>query len=258
MNEMISSPAASKGGRERGIERVLKLLAYLNARNQPVRVADLPKALGAPRSTTYELVKMLSEAGLLETSPEDSKVFFGRLMYIYGAKFLSHNSLLSRGRVEVDRLADLTGETCELCTLHHNRQAILYTRPGSRPMRISSEIGAQFPIPWTASGRLLLADNSEAEIGALVTEEDLALPDGDRLSLEAFAEECRGARNAEIVVTRGLINSFTQCLAAPITGTTGATEATICFVLPIDVEPEHRQKLERILIAASKSLSMGR
>ena len=247
-----------KAGRERGIDRVLKLLAYLNEHNQPVRVADLPKALSAPRSTIYELVRMLSDAGLLEISGEENKVFFGRLMYIYGTNFLTQNSVLRRGRAAVDLLANQTGETCELCTLHQNRQAILHTRPGSRLMRISSEIGAQFPIPWTASGRLLLAHMDEEEIRDLITPADLALPDGSVLSIEAFAAECRAARDAEIVVTKGLISSFTQCLAAPIIGPAGTTEATICFVLPIDVEAEHRTRLERVLIDNSKSLSMGR
>jgi DNA-binding IclR family transcriptional regulator len=58
-------------------------------------------------------------------------------------------------------------------------------------------------------------------------------------------------------VTRGLINSFAQCLAAPIHGVNGQVAATICFVLPIDLTDQQRTALEQHLIASSRKLSMN-
>ncbi len=143
MNEQSTAPAAAsgvtEGSRERGIDRVLKLFAHLNSGGRPVRVADLPKALGAPRSTIYELVRALSSSGLLEVTG-DNKVYFGRAMYLYGISYFRENDLIRRGSTEVEVLSTLTGESSELCMLNRNRQAIIHTHPGSRPMRISSEV----------------------------------------------------------------------------------------------------------------------
>ncbi len=259
MTEQSTAPAPkaeAAGNRERGIDRVLKLFAYLNSAGRPVRVADLPKALQAPRSTTYEIVRVLTDSGLLEVSGDDNKVYFGRQMYLYGISFFRENDLIRRGSAEVEALSSLTGESSELCMLNRNRQAIIHTNPGTRPMRISSEVGSQIPIPWTASGRLLLSHLSANEIRDLIQPADLVLPDRRVVDIDDFIAECEAARDAPIIITRGLINSFSQCLAAPIFGVHGEVQATICFVLPIDVTDEQRAVLQDQLIASGRKLSM--
>jgi DNA-binding IclR family transcriptional regulator len=253
-------PAGEKAqmGRERGVDRVLKLFAFLNEYGRPVRVAELPKALGAPRSTIYELVRVLTEAGVLETSLDENKVFFGKLMYLYGANYIRENDLIRRGSAEVDRLARETGETSELCVLYRNKQAIVHMSPGSRPMRISSEVGSQISIPWTASGRVLLAHFSAEEIAARITPEDLRLHDGRSIPLDEFIQYCHAAKGQGVVVTKGLINSFTQCFASPIIGPSGQPEATICLVLPIDIPEDRANALKQTLVDSGKRLSIGR
>jgi len=252
-----SAPVVPEGGRERGIDRVLKLFAYLNSRGRPVRVAELPKALGAPRSTIYEIVRSLTETGMLELSGTDNnKVFFGRTIYLYGISYLRENDLIRRASAEVEALSTLTGETSELCMRNWNRQAIIHTRPGSRIMRISSQAGAQFPIPWTASGRLLLSHLTPAEIRDLIPPEDLVLPNGRVVDIEDFVQQCIAARGKNIIITRGLVNNYSQCLAAPIGDVDGLVQATICFVLPIDVTDDECAVLQELLIASSRKLSM--
>ncbi len=257
MNDLTITNTKPESGRERGIDRVLKLLAYLNESGRPVRVAELPKALGAPRSTIYELVRVLTDSGVLELTGDDNKVYFGKLIYLYGINYLRENDLIRRGSAEVDALSALTGETSELCVLHRNRQAIVHTHPGSRPMRISSEAGGQIPLPWTASGRLLLAHMTPGEIEALILPEDLVLPDKRVVDVNEFVADCIGARGSDIVATSGLINSFTQCFAAPILGVHGHVQATICLVLPLDIASEHRSELQQTLIASGRKLSMN-
>lgn len=252
----LAAPTPTENGRERGIDRVLKLFAYLNGAGRPVRLADLPKALGAPRSTIYELVGTLGQSGLLEVTGDDNKVYFGRAMYLYGISYFRENDLVRRGSAEVDALSTLTGESSELCMLNRNRQAIVHAHPGSRPMRISSEVGAQIPLPWTASGRLLLSHLSREEIHSLIQPEDLILPDRRVVDIDAFIDDCFAARGTDLVVTRGLINSFAQCLAAPIRGVNGDVQATICFVLPIDATDDHRVVMQDHLIASSRKLSL--
>ncbi|KKC34399.1 hypothetical protein WH91_03095 [Devosia psychrophila] len=256
MTELVMMQSKAEVSRERGIDRVLKLMAYLNESGRPVRVAELPKALGAPRSTIYELVRVLTESGILELSGDDNKVSFGKLIYLYGINYMRENDVIRRGSAEVDALSRLTGETSELCVLNRNRQAIVHTHPGSRPMRISSQAGGQIPLPWTASGRLMLAHMTPIEIEALVSPEDLTLPDKRVMPMADFVADCIGARGSTILATSGLINSFTQCLASPIFGVDGRVQATICLVLPMDITNEQRAELQQTLIASGRKLSM--
>lgn len=241
--------------RERGVERILKLFSYLQSNGGPARLAALPEALNAPKSTIYDLVNILSEAGLLEI--RDAQVYFGKVMQLYGASYLRANDIMARGREMVDRLVKETGETCELCIQLRGKQVIIHARPGSRPLRISSEVGSQIPIPWTASGRLMLSNLSTAEIEAVLEPEDRLLPNGNALDVVSFITECHAHRGQPLARTIGAINNFTQCLAAPLINARGAVEATICFVLPIDIPDARRRTLETKLIEASKEISFA-
>lgn len=241
--------------RERSVDRILQILEFLHGHGEGIRIGALAKALNAPRSSTYTLVNDLTAAGLLEVSPEDARIFFGKRMYLYGLNYIRENSLAKRARMEVDRLAKETGETSEFCMLQNGRYTIMHMRPGNRPFRISSAIGLQIPIPWTASGRLLLAGRSRTEIEDLIAEEDLTLPDGRRIEVDDFIAAIAKARNDGYCLTKGLVDAVTQCLAAPIYGAEWNVEATICLVLPVDLSEGQTELLRDRLLQSSRSLS---
>lgn len=242
--------------RERGIDRVLQLLDFLHRHGKPIRAAELARMLNAPRSSTYEIVRTLAGAGLLENGP-DGTIFFGRMLYFYGADYLREHDALRRGRDEVDRLAAQTGETSQYCMLANGQYTVVHMRAGSRPFRISSDIGTQIPAPWTASGRLLLADTAEDEIRQMLRPEDLVLPNGDAIGLPEFLESVRTARSQGYCITSGLVDAYTHCIAAPVRDHDGRTVATLCFVVPIDTSPARIAELRDILIASCQALSIN-
>lgn len=253
--DVISPEAEGPQRRERSVDRILQILEFLHGHGEGIRIGALAKALNAPRSSTYTLVNDLTQAGLLETSADDGRIFFGKRMYLYGLNYIRENSLAKRARQEVDRLAKETGETSEFCMLQNGRYTIMHMRPGNRPFRISSAVGLQIPIPWTASGRLLLAGRSRAEIEELIAEEDLTLPDGRRIDIGDFIEAIGKARNDGFCLTKGLVDAVTQCLAAPIYGADGVVEATICLVLPVDLSSDRTDALLEKLLRSSRALS---
>ena len=251
----LSSEDDAPQRRERSVDRILQILEFLHGHGEGIRIGALAKALNAPRSSTYTIVKDLTRAGLLEISPEDSRIFFGKRMYLYGLNYIRENSLAKRARMEVDRLAKETGETSEFCMLQNGRYTIMHMRPGNRPFRISSAVGLQIPIPWTASGRLLLAGCSRAEIEELIADEDLTLPDGRRIHIDEFIDAISTARNDGYCLTKGLVDAVTQCLAAPIYGADSNVEATICLVLPVDLSEDQISTLRDRLLQSSRALS---
>ncbi len=254
VDSLAAEPNAAQR-RERSVDRILQILEFLHGHGEGIRIGALAKALNAPRSSTYTLVNDLTEAGLLEVSPEDSRIFFGKRMYLYGLNYIRENSLAKRARMEVDRLAKETGETSEFCMLQNSRYTIMHMRPGNRPFRISSAVGLQIPIPWTASGRLLLAGRPRAEIEELIAPEDLVLPDGRRIDIDDFIDAIGQARRDGYCLTKGLVDAVTQCLAAPIYGAEGNVEATICLVLPVDLSEDQTDALRDRLLQSSRVLS---
>jgi len=248
---------AASGSRERSLDRMAQMLDFLHAHRRPIATADLARALNAPRSTVYNLVKSLTELGILESAGEDGRIYFGHKVYLWGLDYMRENPLVRRGREEVDRLSHDTGETAELCMLQSGRYTIVHMCPGRRPFRISSAVGLQIPLPWTASGRLLLSDMRESEVDALIADEEFVLPDGRIISRSEFHAATREARQAGYSITAGLVDRFTKCLAAPVFSSDGKVAATLCFVVSMDTREARVAELVDLLVERAASLSFA-
>jgi len=234
--------------RTRGIDRAIALLECLHAARQSLRIGELARRLGAPRSTVYELVERFTRAGIL-ASYADNSVFFGRAVHFYAAGYLAVNDFSRMALTAVQQLARATQQTAQFTALQGNKYTVVHMSSGSQLFRISSDIGVAVPIPWTASGRLLLGHMSRAEIVAFIPPEDFILPDGRRIDPDAFCDDVAAASAAGFCVTRGLVDDFTQCMAATVRDRRGMALGCMCLVVPATV-PDHDHLLARLRASA--------
>lgn len=241
--------------RQKGIDRVLSLLEGLLRLRAPARPGDLARLIGAPRSTTYEIVNRLLEAELLDYVGEDGKVYFGRAMQLFGAAFADVNPLYRRAAAAMAALAAQTGVTAQICGLRGRKYAVLDSRSGAALFRITSDVGVEVPIPWTASGRLLLGHMTAAAIRGFVPEEDYRLPDGRMIDPEAFIADVALCSQRGWSETTGLADRFTLCLAAPIHEGDRICRMTLCLVAPAETPPAERERLLTLLRHAASELS---
>lgn len=192
-----------KPSRARGVDRVIDIFHQLHIARQPMAMRDLIEATGAPRSSVYELVSLLSEAGLLEVDA-DGAVFFGREMHYYGADYMAHNDLIRRSHQLMVELVARHGETVQLCMLEGNKYTVVLSESNAHPFKITSDIGVRVPITWTATGRLLLSNWSDSAILNLIPEEDYRLANGQVLDKQAFLEDIHRAGQQGYCLTEGL------------------------------------------------------
>lgn len=247
--------ATSKGGRARGIDRAIELLECLHAARHSLRIGELARRLNAPRSTIYEIVNRLIGAGILETCDADGRVFFGRAVHFYAADYLGSHGLSRLAREEVVRLAETTGETAQYCTLDGNKYTVMHMQTGNRLFRVSSDIGVRVPIPWTASGRLLLDHMSRHEVECFVPAEDFVLPNGRRINAALFFEEVQQARRDGYCMTKGLLDGFASCIAAAVRDGDGVAGGCLCLVVMHDRPVEETTHLLDLLRQGAARLS---
>jgi DNA-binding IclR family transcriptional regulator len=246
--------AAEQSSRARGVDRVIAIFRQLHVAQRPMSMRELIEATGAPRSSIYELVTILSEAGVLETNP-DGTVFFGREMHYYGSDYSTHNDLISRAHQAILALVRKYDETTQLCMLEGNKYTVVLSENSARPFNISSDIGVRVPIPWTATGRLLLGHLSADEIRALIPGDDFVLDNGERIEFEDFMRDVRHAKEQGYCCTEGLSNAFRLCMAAPIRDRAGFPTAALCFMTSRDTSPERRSAMLEDLLQSAKALS---
>lgn len=249
--------ASGVASRERSLDRMAQVLDFLHAHRRPIATADLARSIDAPRSTVYNLVKSLIDLGILEAAGEDGRIYFGHKLYLWGLDYMRENPLVRRGREEVDRLSQETGETAELCMLQNGRYTIVHMCPGQRPFRISSAVGLQIPLPWTASGRLLLSDLPRGEVDALIGDNDFVLPDGRSIVRGDFHAAIAEARRTGHCITSGLVDAFTKCIAAPVFDADDKVVATLCFVVSMETPEERVGELVALLAERARALNFA-
>ncbi|WP_233847090.1 IclR family transcriptional regulator [Paraburkholderia sp. HD33-4] len=246
--------AVTESSRARGVDRVIAIFRQLHIAQRPLTMRELIEATGAPRSSIYELVAILAEVGWLETAA-DGSVFFGREMHYYGSDYATHNDLISRAHQSILALVRKYDETTQLCMLEGNKYAVVLSEHSARPFNISSDIGVRVPIPWTATGRLLLGHLNADEIRALIPAEDFILDNGVSIGFDEFLKDVQVAKEQGYCCTEGLSNAFRLCMAAPIRDRAGLPIAALCFMTGRDTSPDRRGAMLDDVLQSAKALS---
>ena len=218
--------------RTRGLDRAFEILEYLRTQRRPMRPNEIAAGISAPRSSVYELVNLLLENGMLDYQGEEGRVFLGRRLYFLGTAYAEQFDLMRECDKMLTRLAEETRETAQMCMLEGNKYTVAMMREGLRPFRISSNVGELVPIPWTASGRLLLSHLSDRDILDLIPKDDFVLPNGTRLKPADYISEIRKAQKDGFFTFNSTVENFTHCFAVPIHQADGICIATLCLVTP--------------------------
>lgn len=241
--------------RTRGLDRAFEILEFLRTKRQPMRPNEIAVEIGAPRSSVYELINLLLRHGMLDYQGGDGRVFLGRKLYFLGTAYADQFDLMRESEDMLARLAEETRETAQMCLLEGNKYTVAMMREGVRAFRISSNIGELVPIPWTASGRLLVAHLTDAEIVDFIPESDFILPSGKRLDPARFIAEVRQATVDGYFTFNSEVETFTHCFAVPVHQADGQCVATLCLVTPKEDGLRNRQSYLDSLLAAAHELS---
>jgi DNA-binding IclR family transcriptional regulator len=252
-SEVVSQSIVNR--RMRGLDRAFEILDYLRARQKPARPNEIATGIDAPKSSAYELVNLLLRLGVLEYADDEGRVFLGRKLYFLGLAYQEQLDLTRECRAYLSRIAEETRETAQLCLLDGNKYTVAMMKEGVRPFRISSDVGTPIPLPWTASGRLLLSHMSDAEILAFVPDADFVLPNGSILPAETFLEEVDGARREGFFSFDSVADTFTHCFAAPVLEDGSVCVATLCVVAPRQDAVRNYDRYRATLVACAAELS---
>jgi DNA-binding IclR family transcriptional regulator len=236
------------------LDRAFEILDFLRVKREPAKPNEIAAQIGAPRSSVYELVNLMLRNGILEYSGTEGRIYLGRKLYFLGAAYEDHFDFMRECDRVLGHLASVTRETSQFCMLDGNKYTVVRMKEGARPFRISSDVGRPVPIPWTASGRLLVADMSDPEILDFIPKDDFHLPNGKWLQPEDFIAEVRGAAAAGEFTFNSIVDSFTHCFAVPVHGTDGRTIATLCLVAPRDDGLKNREHYLQSLKEAAAEL----
>lgn len=247
--------AADAGGRIRGIDRAFEILECLHDSKKPLRPNEIAIAIGAPKSTTYDVVGLMLSRGILDRADAEGRVYLGRRLYLFGLSHLTHFDVMRLASGFLDHLSEVTGQTAQLCVLDNRKYVVAQMKEGERHFRISSDVGEPVPLPWTASGRVLVSHLEDKTILKLIPSDDFILPDGKRLGEKTFLKEVAEARVEGFFSCDGTAGRFTHCFAAAVYDEQRACVATLCLLTPREEGLQDHARYKQALIDAARQMT---
>lgn len=148
---------ASAAGQMPGVRNAVAVLQRLAGSARPLTAGALSRALGIPRSSTYLLLQVLIEEGLVVHVAEDHTYALGLGVFELGSAYLRHAPLEHIARPLLAALAHEVGETAQLGILSGSETIYLLKETPPHPTALITEVGVRLPAHLTASGRSMLA-----------------------------------------------------------------------------------------------------
>lgn len=159
--------------------KTLAVLDFLGTRDRALRLSEIAAELGGGRSTIYQRLVTLIEAGWVEQMEDGCFRLTMRAMRIAGAA-LEQADLGDRALGVLREVVAQVGETASLAVIQ-NRTAIIIQRVElGGAVQARARLGATMSLSNSASGRVLIAFAESSEVEAL-REASVELPKEDVL-----------------------------------------------------------------------------
>jgi DNA-binding IclR family transcriptional regulator len=147
----------------------LRLVKFLASQSGPVRASTIVRELEIPRSTTYDLIKVMQAEGFLVHFPEDRAYGLSPLVSEIGTSYLRASKVSRLAEPLLDKLVKRTGlpVVAHLGVLRGDDIEYVVKLAAPRAPSLVTDIGVHLPAHLTATGRAILALLPKEQVRAL-------------------------------------------------------------------------------------------
>lgn len=243
-----------------GMQSVLRSLETLEAisRLQPVRLSNLSRAVGLPKTTVVRIVKTLSEAGWIASDTD-----FGDPVWALTPRALAVGATVSAGvdlrdvaRPTLQELGAATDENIHLSKPDGDSMVLIERVPSSRAVQTVANIGDRVPTHLTASGWAYLAQLTPEEVDEVLPEKLAAYTDLSVVDRAAIIRELGEVRERGYAVNPGRWRADVASVGAAIVNGAGRPIAALSVSMPsYRYTAESGTRYGELVRAAAKRIS---
>ncbi len=187
---------------EKSLVKALRVMETLALSDGPRGVSDLARELGYQKSNVHRILSTLVDQGYVVRFDAGAAYQLNYKMFEIGSRMVSRLRLSEVARPSLQQIVRETGESAHIM-IYHNAEIIYLDKiENNAPIRASSEPGLRAPAYCVASGKVLLAFQSDDEVRRVLRKVRAHTPmtilDGDRLRREIDdVHRCGYAINVE-------------------------------------------------------------
>jgi len=157
----------------RSVEKALDIILAFSEDKAQLSLPEICKIIDMPKSTVYRLLSTLEYRGFIEHSPMTGKYQLSTRFIKLSSIALKNYDLKESALPVMTQLRDRTGETINLYAKRGLERVCIDQVEGFHNLRRFSAIGDVLPLYCGASGKLLLAYQTEEEIERIIQETGL-------------------------------------------------------------------------------------
>lgn len=223
------------------VRNTVAVLRRLATSPRPLTAGALARAAEMPRSTTYQLLQVLCDEGLIVHVPEAHGYALGIGTFELGAAYLRHEPLEHLARPLLVKLVKRISETVQLGILHGNETLYLLKEQPEHPTNLVTEVGIRLPAHLTASGRAMLSLMPKRHVlahfspaGSFVQRTDIGPTTLRELNAILALDRQRGW-----AVEDGSVSDSITCISAAVCDHSGWPVAAVTASFHDTAHPEH-------------------
>ncbi|WP_276256294.1 IclR family transcriptional regulator [Halomontanus rarus] len=210
---MATDKSASKN-RIQAVENAFEVVEVIQESNG-CSVNYIKEELDIPRSTAYIYLKTLEELGYLKKKEGE---------YFIGLKFLKHGGYARQNvdiyqiaRHEIDKLAEETQAVATIGCEDDGLRALLYRTEAGEAVSDNPPTGEYTKMHWTALGKALLSQKSDAEIKAVVDRYGLPkATEQTHTDLDSLMEDIEQIRSRGYSIDNNERSRGVKAIATPV------------------------------------------
>ncbi|MGI5231722.1 IclR family transcriptional regulator [Actinoallomurus sp. CA-142502] len=200
--------------------KLLRLLDVVGESEDPVRVADLARTLGATRSEVHRHLVTLVAAGWMERLPDGAYQLTVKAAHL-GHAALQHAGFGDRVSAMLVDLAAETGQSVCLAVLDDDATRVVKRAEPGTAAHVTLALGRRLDLRFGATGRVLLAFADPAVVAGLRAR-DVDVP------TDAELAEIRAQGYA--LIPEADPDGGLAAIAFPVSGRTGEPSVALCAV----------------------------
>lgn len=215
------------------VAMALRVLKLLSENPDGIGVSDVARRMGIGRSTAHMLLATLVEQEFALQN-EESQYVLGITAFEVGAAVPDAARFGGELLGPMRELADLSGEAVSLAIPWHRDAIIVQRFETNHVLRVDIGVGTRMPLISCASGKIMLASLSDAEIDNLYPEDDLPPVTEHSIRSKDLLKSVilPTVRRQRYAVTEGEYAEGIDGVAAGVTDSTGSVVAALSVAGP--------------------------
>jgi IclR family transcriptional regulator, pca regulon regulatory protein len=222
------------------LERGLLILSSFSETKPVLGIAELGRAVGLNKSTTFRYVATLAKLGYLQQDPETKRYSLGPRVVDLGFAAINSMEITRVAGHHLQALSDETGYTVSMAVLDGPDIVYIDRRRSGRAatfaMGLHLNVGSRLPAYCTSMGKVLLADQEPAELRALLDRTDLARRGPKTITArEQLLTALGRVRQNGIAVNDEELAAGLRSVAAPVRDRSGRVVAAVNIAIHLTV-----------------------